>query len=253
MSELAPPAPPLVLGADHPEFTVILLHGLTSSAEQFAPIASHLNAALSPRRWRFILPNAPDQPVQWAGGRRVSAWYDLRDTDFSRNEDESGLRRASAYCQALIHALIAEGADSRRIFIGGFSQGCALSLMAGVRFPHPLGGIFGLSGYLPLAARTQEEAHDANRHTPIFLAHGQYDRTISPTLAERARNCLLEQGHPVDWRTYPTEHTIILPELDDLVSWLECHSRDPAPAQPHLLPPRARPHAGRRGLPKGSR
>ena len=40
---------------------------------------------------------------------------------------------------------------SRRIVLMGFSQGCAMALMTGLRHAERLAGIAGLSGYLPLA------------------------------------------------------------------------------------------------------
>ena len=36
--------------------------------------------------------------------------------------------------------------SSEKIFLGGFSQGCALSLATFLNFPGKLGGIVGLSG-----------------------------------------------------------------------------------------------------------
>ena len=36
----------------------------------------------------------------------------------------------------------------KRIFVGGFSQGCAISLLYGLTCKHPIGGVIGLSGYL---------------------------------------------------------------------------------------------------------
>jgi phospholipase/carboxylesterase len=47
-------------------------------------------------------------------------------------------------------------------------QGCAFSLMTGIRFAERLGGIFGMSGYLPLASAAESEQHQVNRQTPIF-------------------------------------------------------------------------------------
>lgn len=40
--------------------------------------------------------------------------------------------------------------------LGGFSQGGAMSLMAGVTCPSKLGGIFGLSSYLLLRGKLRD-------------------------------------------------------------------------------------------------
>ncbi|PWD65034.1 alpha/beta hydrolase [Pectobacterium versatile] len=204
----------------HPKATIILLHGLGSSGEIFLPLARSLDlTALGDIR--IVLPHAPIQAVSWAGGQHLPAWYDLRHSDFSRQEDESGLRNAMAYYESLIHWEISRGIKANRIVIGGFSQGSALSLMTGIRFGHGLAGIFGMSGYLPLASASSTEQHDANRRTPVFLAHGEKDNIVLPALALTARDILRNAGHEVTWKTYPVGHTIIDDELHDLSLWLK--------------------------------
>jgi len=36
--------------------------------------------------------------------------------------------------------------NSNKVFVGGFSQGCAVSLATLISYPKPLGGIVGMSG-----------------------------------------------------------------------------------------------------------
>jgi phospholipase/carboxylesterase len=221
MMVYADPHPPLEFEtAARPQATVILLHGLGSSGRIFEPVARRLDLqALG--AIRVVLPHAPMQPVLWAGGRRLAAWYDLRATNFIEREDEVGLRAGQAYYESLIRREIDRGIKPDRIVIGGFSQGCALSLMTGVRFGERLGGIFGMSGYLPLAPATESEQHQVNRQTPIFLAHGEQDSIVLPELAVAARDLLKKQGHEVSWHTYPIGHSICDAELDDLWIWLK--------------------------------
>jgi phospholipase/carboxylesterase len=217
----ADPHPPLEFetGA-RPQAAIILLHGLGASGRVFEPVASSLDLqALG--AVRVVLPHAPTQPVLWAGGRHLAAWYDLRSTNFIEQEDEVGLRAGQAYYESLIRREIDRGIKPDRIVIGGFSQGCALSLMTGIRFADRLAGIFGMSGYLPLASATESEQHQVNRQTPIFLAHGEQDRIVLPALAVAARDLLNKQGHVVSWHTYPIGHSICGTELDDLGIWLK--------------------------------
>ena len=203
-----------------PQAAIILLHGLDSSGRAFGPIIKHLDlqdfCAV-----RFILPNAPIQPVLWAGGQRLPAWYDLRSNNFVEQEDEEGLRAGQRYYESLIRREIDRGISPHRIVIGGFSQGGALSLMTGIRFAERLGGIFAMSGYLPLAATTEREQSRANRRTPIFLAHGEQDNIIFPGLVVAGRNLLKKQGHEVSFYTYSMGHSICAAELDDLKKWLK--------------------------------
>jgi hypothetical protein len=50
-----------------------------------------------------------------------------------------------------------EGVDAKRIVVGGFSQGCAVSLVWGNtgRWRDRLGGVVYLSGYFPLAGEIE--------------------------------------------------------------------------------------------------
>ena len=65
---------------------------------------------------------------------------------------------------------IARGIPAHRIVLAGFSQGCAMALHTGLRFPQALAGIMALSGYLPLAERFPAERSGANAETNTFNA-----------------------------------------------------------------------------------
>ena len=52
---------------------------------------------------------------------------------------------------------------AKRIVIAGFSQGGAIALQAGLRYPERLAGIMALSTYLPLRDSVKREASGANR------------------------------------------------------------------------------------------
>ncbi|MDC9070942.1 carboxylesterase [Escherichia coli] len=214
------PQPPIEFetGAD-PHASIILFHGLGTSGHSFKSLTQNLTLT-DVGSVRFVLPNAPTQAVTWANGQYLPAWYDLRYNDFTVSEDETGLRAAMNYYQLLIDREIERGISPERIIIGGFSQGGAISLMTGIRFGKRLGGIFSMSGYLPIASTTLAEQHNVNRETSIFIGHGQYDTIVLPSLAEEAYYLLQEQGHHVTWNIYPIKHTISQAELDDLNSWL---------------------------------
>ena len=63
---------------------------------------------------------------------------------------------SSGACSLVPHISLEEAGASftpTRIVLAGFSQGCALTLMTGLRCAERLAGLVGLSGYLPLAAK----------------------------------------------------------------------------------------------------
>jgi phospholipase/carboxylesterase len=206
--------------APDPRATVIVLHGLGADGNDFVPVAHELDLdAVGPVR--FVFPHAPTRPVTINGGYVMRAWYDILGLDSpQQREDEAGLRQSQALVEALIAREKTRGIPARRIVLAGFSQGCAMTLMTGLRHDERLAGLVGLSGYLPLAAKAEAERHAANRETPVFLAHGTADPMIPIARARQSRDALIALGHPVEWHEYAMPHSVSPAEIADLNRWL---------------------------------
>lgn len=204
---------------DNPVASIIVLHGLGADGNDFVPVAQQLDlSAVGPVR--FVFPHAPVRPVTINGGYRMRAWYDILGADLVRREDEPGLRESAEHVQALLNREAALGIPPARTVLMGFSQGCAMTLMAGLRAPQRLAGLAGLSGYLPLADTTAAERSAANADVPIFLAHGNADPIVVPERGRATRDLLQRMGYPVQWHEYPMEHSVSLEEIEDLNAWL---------------------------------
>lgn len=207
-----------------PGAAVIWLHGLGADGYDFVPVVKELEVNSlpgSPGGVRFIFPHAPMRPVTINGGMVMRAWYDIRQTDLGRQEDETGLRESQAVAQALIEREVGRGIARSRIVLAGFSQGGAITLQAGLRQAEPLAGLMVLSSYLPLAANLAAEATAAGRSQPVFMAHGREDAVVVLARAQRSRDALVAQGVSVEWRDYAMEHSVCLDELRDIRAWLE--------------------------------
>jgi phospholipase/carboxylesterase len=203
----------------NPVASIIVLHGLGADGNDFVPIAQELDlSAVGPVR--FVFPHAPTRPVTINGGYVMRAWYDLLGADLARREDEVGLRASRAAIDALIETEKARGIPASRIVLMGFSQGCAMTLLVGLRHAERLAGLVGLSGYLPLAATTVAERHAANQDTPIFLAHGRMDPVVPFAGAVASRDALRALGHAVEWHEYAMQHSVCAEEIEDLNRWL---------------------------------
>ncbi len=203
----------------NPRASIIVLHGLGADGNDFVPFAQELRlGAVGPVR--FVFPHAPTRPVTLNGGYVMRAWYDILGTDLARREDEAGLRESQASIEALIAREVARGIPASKIVLAGFSQGCAMTLMTGLRQAEPLAGLAGLSGYLPLAATTAQERRPASLPVPIFLAHGRSDPMIALARATASRDALLALGHTVEWHEYPMPHSVCAEEVADLNRWL---------------------------------
>jgi phospholipase/carboxylesterase len=203
----------------NPTASIIILHGLGADGNDFAPICKELELA-AVGDVRCVLPHAPTRPVTINGGHVMRAWYDVLGADLVRREDEAGLRASLREVQALIRQERERGVAANRIVLAGFSQGGAMTLLAGLRHDERLAGLVALSGYLPLAATTAAERHTANADVPIFQAHGRFDAIIAVQRAIESRDALVALGHPVEWHEYAMEHSVCMEEIADLNRWL---------------------------------
>lgn len=205
--------------ASEPTAAIIWLHGLGADGNDFASLVPQLDLSGSPGI-RFVFPSAPSMPVTVNGGYVMPAWYDIIGRSPNDPEDGIGITRSAQAIAALIEREASRGIAYNRIVLAGFSQGCAMVLHTGLRFPHRLAGIMALSGYLPLASDFLTERTPANQNTPIFMAHGQWDAVIVPERSEASRDLLLAHGYEVQWKSYAMEHSLHPIEIVDLCHFL---------------------------------
>jgi phospholipase/carboxylesterase len=209
--------------APNPSASIIVLHGLGADGNDFVSIAQELDLRAI-GAVRFVFPHGPTRPVTINGGYVMRAWYDIFGSELGpggvKREDEAGLRASQVLVDRLIASERARGVAANRIVLAGFSQGCAMTLMAGLRYPERLAGLLGMSGYLPLAATTAAERSAANTGVPIFQAHGRADPVIALDRATASRDALLALGYPVEWHEYPMPHSVCAQEIVDMNRWL---------------------------------
>ncbi len=210
--------------AAEPKFAVIWLHGLGADGHDFEPIVPELIDKSWPAI-RFVFPNAPVRPITINNGMAMRAWYDISGMEIAQRQDEAGIRDSIRLLNELVDREVARGIPGENIFLAGFSQGGAIVLSGGIRCKIKLRGIIALSTYLPIAEKTDVEISAANRGTPIFMAHGMLDPTISHALGEMSREYLKQRNYAVDWHAYPMAHQICAEEIADLKRWLGARLR----------------------------
>jgi len=201
------------------EASVIWLHGLGADGHDFEPLVPELQL---PRDHgvRFVFPHAPIRPITVNGGMAMRGWYDVAEMDLTRREDESGIRASARLIGDYIAREIGVGIPSEHIVIAGFSQGGAMALFAGLRFPLRLAGIVALSAYLPLPDTLAAEAHPANARTVVLMAHGTVDPIIPHEQGERSAGLLQARGYPLEWRSYRMAHAVCAEEVSAVAAWL---------------------------------
>lgn len=202
-----------------PRASVVWLHGLGADGHDFEPLVPEL-ALADKVAVRFVFPHAPIRPVTVNGGYAMRAWYDILGVGPGFAEDETGIRDSAERVRGLIEREMARGIPAQRIVLAGFSQGGAIALHLGLRFPHRLAGIMALSTYLPLQASIEAESHTANADASIFMAHGTADTVIPIGRGRDARDCLSGLGYAVEWRDYPMAHEVCWEEVRTISAWL---------------------------------
>lgn len=209
--------PCLEFGADKQdaEFCIILMHGLGASGDDFADVAQMMVQTAAPKKWRFVLPHAPQQPVTCNGGMTMPAWYDIIDLSHPRLVNWDTVDTTQAQIEALI-----ENESAEKIVLAGFSQGGATAYHVGLRNQQRVAGILSMSGYL-----LEDEQHPCPAlevDLPIGVFHGEADDVV-PALAARQSIETLEANKYTNLTTqfYPgLPHSVFMDEIRDVFNWL---------------------------------
>lgn len=201
----------------NPRYSVIWLHGLGASGDDFVPVAQELHL---PQAVRFIFPHAPKRPVTINGGHVMPAWYDIVGSDIGAAQDATGIAASRHEIEKLMAQEAARGVIPSHIFLAGFSQGGAIALHTGLHAQVGLGGILALSTYLPLMETTHAADLINARELPIFMAHGLQDPVIPYALGKRSAAYLQQLGCTVSWHEYAIPHSVCMEEIRDIERWL---------------------------------
>ena len=200
--------------------SVVLLHGLGADGTDFVPIVDELRLP-DALPVRFVFPHAPLRPVTVNAGYVMRAWYDIRSFTPEGRADASGLAQSVGRVNGYLRHEIARGVAASRIVLAGFSQGGAVALAAGLRFPDPLAGILALSTYLPFPQTLAAERSVANADVRILMCHGRHDPVVHVTLGQEARDVLIGLNYTVEWHEYPMQHEVCTAEISEVGRWLK--------------------------------
>jgi phospholipase/carboxylesterase len=199
--------------------SVIWLHGLGADGHDFEALAPELRLPAKPAV-RFVFPHAPYRPVTVNNGYVMRAWYDIAMTERGFDQNAAHIRESQTILRGLIEAEMRRGVPNERIVLAGFSQGGAIALHTGLRYPKPLAGIMSLSAPVPFAAELMAEVDPANAKTPVFMAHGTDDRMVPFALAQTSRQLMQARGLSLEWHAYATGHSVAPDEIRDVARWL---------------------------------
>jgi phospholipase/carboxylesterase len=200
------------------ESSVVWLHGLGATPHDFDDVVPLLNL----RHTRFVFPAAPERPVTVNGGMVMPAWYDLLSLgEPPLREDAASVRASADLMSALLRREIARGVAAQRLVLMGFSQGGALALHVGTRFPERLAGLCSLSGYLLQPETFDTERSTSSLRTPVLICHGEFDPVVPVSLGKSSFETLKGAGYEAEWRSFAMPHSLCLDEVRALGQWFE--------------------------------
>ena len=152
--------------------SVIFMHGLGDSASGWYDI--FLEEKLNLEDAKIILLTAPIAPVGINGGMQMTSWFDISQDEnnvYHHSIDEA--RKNVKFVQGYIDKEIEHfKGNASNVFVGGFSQGGAMSLLIGLENEKELGGVFALSGFC--FAETQIKQPNLR----MLVTHGDEDQMI---------------------------------------------------------------------------
>lgn len=152
------------------------------------------------------------------------------DAEVDEEEDEEGILKTVAYIDELVDKEVESGTDPKKIVVGGFSQGCAVSMIWGLKGKNRerVAGVFGLSGYFPKIKAVTKEALSGEEGKKVasqwFFGHGMADRAVSIQLFAEGQGRLQEfvDKETVEGHVYQDlAHTVAGPEIRDIWLWFK--------------------------------
>ena len=170
----------------------VVLHGLGDSPAGWR----WLPGALDLPWLNYLLVQAPDE---YYGGY---SWFDYP------GDIAPGIHRSRELLFKLLDDLVAKDFPADQLTLGGFSQGCLMSLETGLRYPHRLAGIVGISGWVFAIDSLIRDLTPVACSQRLLVTHGQQDPLLPIGEVREQIRQLKTAGLDVVWREFPKEHTI---------------------------------------------
>ena len=187
-----------------PAGALVLFHGRGADEHDLFPLLDVLDPE---RRLDGYTPRGPLSLPP--GGAH---WYIVPRVGYPDTDTfNASYREASEWLDSLPH---------ERLVLGGFSQGCVMSLALGLGAgrPQPV-AIAGFSGFIPVVEGWQPDLE--RPMPPVALGHGTYDPVIDVSFGRAARDTLLAACGEVLYKEYPLPHTLDQQFLVEVREWLQ--------------------------------
>ena len=188
------------LSKGKPKNAVILCHGYGGDGKDISLLASYWRTYLSDTL--FVCPDAPEKCVVSPIGFQ---WFDLMD----QTEDQILVK--SLVAEIKLNILIGEvmknnNLKGEQIAIGGFSQGCMISLLTGIKRKDKINSIIGYSGKI---IDTNHLKNNINSRPNIILMHGDKDEIVPVSFLLEAKEFFNKNNYKIESKIFKNcEHSI---------------------------------------------
>jgi len=188
------------LSKKKPKSAVILCHGYGGDGKDISILANY---------WRAHLPNTificPDAPEKCAASPSGFQWFDLMD------QTPEQVLSKSLVAESKLNNLIDEVKDrnnllANQIVIGGFSQGCMISLQTGIKRKDTINSIIGYSGRI---IDVEHLGKNIVSKPNIILMHGELDQIVQVDSLLEAKDFFIKNNYQVESHIFKNcEHRI---------------------------------------------
>ena len=183
-----------------PKNAVILCHGYGGDGKDISILASY---------WRTYLPDTificPDAPEKCAASPQGFQWFDLMD------QTPEQILSKSLVAEIKLNKLIDEVKEKNslladQIIIGGFSQGCMISLQTGIKRKDKINSIIGYSGKI---IDTEHLGKNIASRPNIILMHGDMDQVVTIDGLLEAKDFFSKNNYEIETKIFKNcEHRI---------------------------------------------
>jgi len=181
---------------------LVLFHGRGADENDLFPLLDELDPE---RRYDGFTPRGPLSLPP--GGAH---WYVVPRVGFPDPDTFwSSYGMVSEWLEALPH---------EKLVLGGFSQGCVMSLALGLGSGRRPDAVCGFSGFIPTVDGWEIDV--SRPLPPVALGHGTMDPVIPVQFGRAARDALLAAGGEVLYEEYPLPHTLDPGFLAVVRDWL---------------------------------
>lgn len=206
------PREPEKNGGESPPL-LVLLHGVGSNERDLPGLTEYLDG-----RFLVVSARGPLTHAQSGG----AAWYPVTFTPQGPVADEGAARGSREKILRFIEeATVAYGADPRRVYLMGFSQGAIMSLLTAMTQPDRVAGVMAMSGRLMADTLAMRAPDEALKGLPIIAVHGLYDQVLPIADGRRIRDELGALPVDLTYKEYAMAHEVSQESISDIARWVE--------------------------------